>query len=83
MVPRRGGAALRETLETWIYKRDSAISGPRVDTTAEGIAYLKPAAVILSKAKYQRAKDEIDFERALPKLPASDHGLPCGMPTWP
>ncbi|OWV83570.1 amino acid transporter [Rhizobium sp. R72] len=63
------------TRETWIYRRDPAISRPRVEmvgTTAEGFPYLKPAIVLLFKAKYQRAKDEIDFERALPKLPASE-----------
>lgn len=62
------------TFETWVYKRDPTISRPRaemVGTTAEGIPYLKPAAVLLFKAKYRRAKDEIDFEQALPKLPAS------------
>ncbi|SEI16642.1 hypothetical protein SAMN05216228_103143 [Rhizobium tibeticum] len=63
------------TLDTWIYKRQAAISRPRaemVDTTAEGIPYLKPAAVLLFKAKYRRPKDEIDFERALPRLPVSE-----------
>ncbi|WP_208249693.1 amino acid transporter [Rhizobium sp. T1470] len=63
------------TLDTWIYKRQPAISRPRdemVDTTAEGIPYLKPAAVLLFKAKYGRPKDEIDFERALPRLPVSE-----------
>ncbi|MDP9813521.1 phage terminase large subunit-like protein [Rhizobium tibeticum] len=41
------------TLDTWIYKRQPSISRPRaemVDTTAEGIPYLKPAAVLLFKA---------------------------------
>ncbi len=61
------------TPASWVYKRDPAISRPRVEmveTTAEGIPYLKPAAVLLFKAKYRRAKDEIDFESAVPKLPA-------------
>jgi len=63
------------TLDTWIYKRDPAISLPRAEIVArteDGISYLKPAAILLFKAKYQRAKDEADFERALPKLLSSE-----------
>ena len=39
-----------------------------IGTTSLGIAYLKPVAILLFKAKYRRPKDEIDFDNALPKL---------------
>lgn len=56
---------------TWICKRDPQIHGLRHDfvrKTVEGIPYLAPAPILLFKAKYQREKDEADFETALPKL---------------
>ncbi|SMH57295.1 nucleotidyltransferase domain-containing protein [Mesorhizobium australicum] len=59
------------TPATWVYKRDRTITRPRaemVGVTGDGIPYLKPAGVLLFKAKHQRAKDEADFERALPKM---------------
>lgn len=59
----------------WVYKRDPAIHAPRsavVRTSAEGIPYLAPAAVLLFKAKYRREKDEADFIRALPRLDDAD-----------
>ncbi|WP_244481956.1 amino acid transporter [Rhizobium sp. Root1204] len=59
------------TEQTWVCKRDPQIHGPRHDfvrKTVEGIPYLAPAAILLFKAKYQRTKDEADFETALPKL---------------
>lgn len=62
-------------VETWVYKRDPTIARPRaemVDTTSDGLPYLKPAAILLFKAKHRRVKDEIDFENALPKLAASE-----------
>lgn len=61
--------------DRWVYKREPSISAPRkemVARTADGIPYLKPAAVLLFKAKYQRPKDEADFEHALPKLTQED-----------
>lgn len=59
------------TPDMWVYKRDTAIVRPRaemIDRTADGVPYLKPAAILLFKAKYRRPKDEMDFEHALPKL---------------
>ena len=59
----------------WIYKRDRQIRRPRsemVAVTTHGIPYLNPSAVLLFKAKYCRPKDEGDFTRALPELPASE-----------
>jgi hypothetical protein len=59
------------TPATWAYKRDPTIVRPRAElvrTSWEGLPYLGPAAVLLFKAKYRRAKDEADFARALPKL---------------
>jgi hypothetical protein len=59
------------TEETWVYKRDPSIRRPRrevVRRTEDDIFYLAPAAVLLFKAKYGRAKDEADFRRAVPRL---------------
>ncbi len=59
------------TPDLWVYKRDAAITRPRAEViavTPEGLPYLKPAAVLLFKAKYRRGKDELDFANALPKL---------------
>jgi hypothetical protein len=63
------------TRQTWVCKRDPNILGPRhefVYATSEGIPYLAPAPILLFKAKYQRAKDEADFDNALPKLTVSE-----------
>jgi len=59
----------------WVYKRDSRIRRPRAEmiaVTADGLPYLRPAAILLFKAKHRRAKDEADFAGALPKLPADE-----------
>jgi hypothetical protein len=59
------------TPQTWVCKRDPQIRAPRnefVRSTVDGIPYLAPAPILLFKAKYRRAKDEADFENALPKL---------------
>lgn len=63
------------TPEIWAYKRDPGLIRSRaemVETTVDGIPYLKPAGVLLFKAKHRRPKDEADFESALPKLPAPE-----------
>ncbi|MBN3820767.1 amino acid transporter [Paraburkholderia sp. Se-20369] len=60
------------TDEMWAYKRDPSFKRPRADMvmrTADGIPYLNPSAVLLFKARDRRPKDQLDFERALPKLP--------------
>ncbi len=59
------------TPEMWVCKRDPRIQHARnemVRHNAQGVPYLGPDAVLLLKAKYQRAKDEQDFAAALPKL---------------
>jgi hypothetical protein len=59
------------TADSWVYKRDRAITRPRaemVDVTGQGIPYLKPAAVLLFKARHRRDKDETDFRAAFPKM---------------
>lgn len=59
------------TADMWKYKRDPAIARPRremVGMTEDGLPYLKPAAVLLFKAKHRRGKDETDFANAVPKL---------------
>lgn len=63
------------TADRWVYKRDPSIAFPRAEmiaTTADGIPYLRPAGVLLFKAKYLRDKDEMDFAKALPKLAPSE-----------
>lgn len=59
------------TPSDWVYKRDARITRPRAEmvaTTADGLPYLNPAAVLLFKAKHLRDKDRLDFETALPRL---------------
>ncbi len=63
------------TPDTWVYKRDPRISVPRakmVAKTTDGIPYLGPAAILLFKAKYQRPKDEVDFDNAVGRLMVSE-----------
>ncbi len=58
--------------EVWVYKRDRSIRFPRsemVYLSAEGIPYLRPAAILLFKALRVRPKDEEDFHKTLPTLP--------------
>ncbi|QVN22985.1 hypothetical protein [Burkholderia pyrrocinia] len=61
--------------EWWACKRDPSFKRPRAEMvmrTADGIAYPNPAAILLFKARDRRPKDQQDFDRALPKLPASE-----------
>ncbi|MGE1093297.1 nucleotidyltransferase domain-containing protein [Pseudomonas zeae] len=56
---------------TWVYKRDPSIVCSRADMvmrSTAGIPYLRPAAVLLFKAKHTRAKDRSDFAMALPRM---------------
>lgn len=59
------------TPAVWKYKRDPAITRSRAEMIGRsegGLPYLKPAAVLLFKAKHRRGKDDTDFANALPKL---------------
>ncbi|MBF6034933.1 amino acid transporter [Pseudomonas sp. P155] len=59
------------TPDTWVYKRDPSIVCSRADMvmrSTAGIPYLRPAAVLLFKAKHTRAKDRSDFAMALPRM---------------
>ena len=58
---------------TWVFRRDARIRAPRSDVvgTRDGIAYLRPEAVLLYKAKARRPKDEGDFLASLPRLESS------------
>ncbi len=61
--------------QSWQYKRDHSVQRQRsimVEISPDGIPYLNPAGVLLFKAKRCCAKDEIDFQNALPKLALSD-----------
>ncbi|MDR0242742.1 MAG: hypothetical protein LBJ65_14170 [Burkholderia sp.] len=63
------------TREWWAYKRDPSFKRPRIEMvmrTADGIPYLNPSAVLLFKARDCRPKDQQDFDRTLPTLPASE-----------
>lgn len=63
------------TSDMWMCKRDPGIRHSRaqmVRYNAQGVPYLGPDAVLLLKAKYQRPKDEQDFQAALPKLNHSE-----------
>ena len=57
--------------DTWICRRDEAIRLPYreiIRHTEDGIPYLAPELVLLFKAKAARAKDQADFDGALPHL---------------
>jgi hypothetical protein len=57
--------------ETWRYKRDARFQFPRKDMVlhdANSLPILRPEAVLLFKAKAARPKDEVDFQRCLPRL---------------
>lgn len=59
----------------WRYKRDHSVQRPRsimVETSPDDIPYLNVAGVLLFKAKRCRAKDQLDFQTALPKLAPAD-----------
>lgn len=61
----------RGSTDQWVYKRDPRLSIPREDairSAASGIRYLAPHLVLLFKAKHTRAKDNTDFNLALPGL---------------
>ncbi|UXN71424.1 amino acid transporter [Devosia neptuniae] len=59
------------TPDMWVYKRDPGVTRPRAEmvaVTPDGLPYLKPAAILLFKAKLARDKDVADFANAVPKL---------------
>jgi hypothetical protein len=61
----------------WIYRRDHRIAAPRREMLGHsqgGIPYLRPAAVLLFKAKDPRPKDAFDLAGALPKLDSAERG---------
>lgn len=66
------------TPDWWVYKRDTSITGERSEmvlTNDAGIPYLRPAAILLFKARHLRAKDQADFNFTLP-------GLSLGERQW-
>ncbi|MFJ2318722.1 nucleotidyltransferase domain-containing protein [Pseudomonas sp. NPDC087817] len=63
------------TADTWVYKRDTSLVYPRAEMVAvsdAGVPYLKPAAILLFKAKHIRSKDQNDFNQSLPNLSCED-----------
>ena len=61
----------RGTIDRLVCKRNSTISQPRDQITYlndQGISFLTPANVLLSKAKHTEDKDVQDFDRVLPHL---------------
>ena len=60
--------------EIWVFRRDHAIRRPRsqaIATTAGGVPYLRPEAVLLYKAKAVSTKDEKDFSLCVPLMEAA------------
>lgn len=57
---------------TWVFRRDPRVRAPRARMVGrrDGIPYLRPAGVLLFKARACRAKDVADFEACLPRLDA-------------
>ena len=59
--------------DSWVFKRDPAITGPLEAIgrrTDDGIPYLAPEVQLLYKARERTlAKDDADFEAAFPLLP--------------
>jgi hypothetical protein len=63
------------TVDEWVFRRDKSICRLRSDMvgrTSDGLPFLKPAGVLLFKAKDLRGKDETDFENAVGKLDAEE-----------
>ncbi|REF30903.1 hypothetical protein [Calidifontibacter indicus] len=58
------------TPETWVYKRDPALTMPMADALVEvdGIRYLRAEIQLLHKALRVRPKDQADFDACLPLL---------------
>jgi hypothetical protein len=56
---------------TWRFRREPSINAPRTDmvgTTPGGIPYLRPQGTLLYKATGRRAKDQHDFDLAVPRM---------------
>lgn len=55
---------------SWVFRRDHRIRGPVVDLASPlgGIPCIRMDLQMLYKSKGRRPKDELDFERVLPKL---------------
>jgi len=57
--------------DTWISRRDEAITAPRsfmVERDLRGVPYLAPHGSLLYKAKAARKKDKADLETCLPRM---------------
>jgi hypothetical protein len=57
----------------WVYRRDDNIRLPLADVvlrTREGIPYLRPELLLLSKSHNVRDRDDLDLAAALPSLDA-------------
>ena len=57
--------------DTWVYRRDPAITAPRssiVGRDPRGVPYLMPHGTLLYKAKAAREKDEADLRTCLPRM---------------
>lgn len=57
--------------DRWVYRRDQRISLPAAElaiTGAQAVPFIAPEVQLLYKSKAPRAKDEADFDAALPML---------------
>jgi hypothetical protein len=77
--------------DTWVFRRDHAITAPRssmVERDARGVPSLAPHGTLLYKAKAAREKDEADLTTCLPHLGAGSrswlrHALEQAHPGHP
>jgi hypothetical protein len=61
--------------DRWLFRRDHSIARPVSDIgarTDSGTAYLRPAIVLLYKAKNARVRDEEDLRAVIPTLTESE-----------
>lgn len=67
--------------EDWVSRRDSRVRRPLAQlgqVTWTGIPYLSPEVQLFYKAKNVREKDQLDFDRVLPRLDAGQRAWLVG-----
>ncbi|MFG3225163.1 nucleotidyltransferase domain-containing protein [Kitasatospora sp. NPDC048194] len=67
--------------EDWVSRRDSRVRRPLAQlgqVTCTGIPYLSPEVQLFYKAKNVREKDQLDFDRVLPRLDAGQRAWLVG-----
>ncbi|WP_418909921.1 nucleotidyltransferase domain-containing protein [Kitasatospora phosalacinea] len=67
--------------EEWVSRRDARVRRPLAQlgrVTSAGVAYLSPEVQLFYKAKNVREKDQLDFDRMLPRLDADQRAWLMG-----